>query len=88
MMKFYWKAVLKRKELIIEEKKKIAEPLMALIRQYDQAHIHFFRYWQLSRCSQEDLKAVGDVWFQSIPGKLQKALSILIAQYEVFSFYG
>jgi hypothetical protein len=88
MMKFYWKAVLKRKELIMEEKKKIAEPLMALIRQYDQAHIQFFRYWQLSRCSQEDLKAVGDVWFQSIPGKLQKALSILIAQYEVFSFYG
>jgi hypothetical protein len=88
MMEYYWKAVLICRNKVIEEKRKIAQPLFDLIRQYDAAHIEFFKYWQLSRTAKEDLRAVGDVWFQSIPGKLQKALASLIAQYEIFSFYG
>jgi hypothetical protein len=88
MMKQYWNSVLVCKQKICEEKKRIAQPILDLIAKYNHAHIQFFRYWQLSRSPKEDLKAVGDVWWQSIPGKLQKALAALIQQYEIFSFYG
>jgi hypothetical protein len=88
MMKNYWNKVVERKQQVWEEKKRVAQPILDLIEKYNRAHIQFFRYWQLSRTPQEDLKAVGDVWWQSIPGKLQKAMAALIHQYEIFSFYG
>jgi len=87
MMKKYWKMVLRRHTAVMEEKKKIAAPILDLVQLYKTRHFEFFNTWSATKFKL-DIGVAAKSWWQTLTGKLEKKMKQLIADYNVFSFYG
>jgi hypothetical protein len=93
MLKDYWKFVRTRQKICKAAKASLAEPILSVISKYSKAHVEFhLNYpWHDDADTDEgdpEKDVIGASWRASIPGKLQRALSKLVSNYAVFSFYG
>ena len=74
------------------KKNLLAQPLLELLSEYENAYIELAKNWTDSFCEEGAKKLSADEivsgWTCSLPGRLKKQLQILIARYEIFSFYG
>ena len=102
MMKKYWRAVLGAQVRCSKAKRKIAKPIFDLVQKYKDAyfatcHLHFDSLVKLSK-ELPTIKGVDELkisprsltlaWWQMLPGKLERAVELLVRQYNIFSFYG
>lgn len=86
MMIDYWKFVLSQQLECKRIKAELVKPITTILDAYNLAHVEFHR-----KCSEPLSEADQDIsgsWKNSLPGKLQAALSKLVRNYVVFSFYG
>ena len=94
MLKDYWQFVRRRQKICQEAKEKLAAPMVKMIEEYSRAHVQFHLDYVTDCVEEEDdgteheKDVIGSSWRASIPGKLQRALSKLVSNYAVFSFYG
>jgi hypothetical protein len=93
MMRDYWVHVQELRNRAKREKLKIAEPLLALIADYKNAHFEVYSRWvDQQRLSnpvfEPDMTGITKAWMSSFPGQLERRLLKLITEYTVFSFYG
>ena len=94
MMRDYWSFVEEQHRLCRSLKSDLAQPLRSLVQSYKLKHVQFM-VGHLPEGEVSDPGAAGvqgkhinGAWLQSIPGQLERALSRLISNYAVFSFYG
>ena len=93
MLKDYWQFVRTRQKICRVAKEELAAPIQALVSEYSKAHVQCHLDWPLPPPAADDTgdsekDVIGSSWRASIPGKLQRALSTLVTNYAVFSFYG
>ena len=87
MMITYWNIVCKQQEKCVALKKKIAEPLIKIIKEY--AAVFFNLCGNIAGENGEMEEGNWEsAWKNTLFGKLDVALSKLIDKYIVFSFYG
>jgi len=93
MMRDYWAHVQELRNRAKREKLKIAEPLLALIADYKNAHFEVYSRWVdqqrlTNPVFESDMTGITKAWMSSFPGQLERRLLKLITEYTVFSFYG
>jgi len=88
MMELYWKAVKRWHEKCVCEKKKLAKPLLDLVDLYRKAHVTIGTKYLVNPNDAKEIDEMLRTFAQTIPGKLAKALCVLINEYCVFTFYG
>ena len=88
MMVDYWNFVKVRRDQCTELKKSLAEPIQTILQSYCLKHNQFYINYSEDLSDDRGKPDIGGSWRRSVPGQLQLALSRLISNYAVFSFYG
>ena len=91
MMREYWAFVRARQQHCKAVKEELVEPILAVINEYRLKHTQFHMDWWRDRtqdAGEDEKPDIAGTWRNSIPGKLSTALSKLISNYAIFSFYG
>ena len=86
MMITYWDIVCTQQEKCVAQKKKIAEPLIQIIKEY--ATVFFNLCGNIGGNGEMEGGNWESAWKHTLFGKLDVSLSKLIDKYIVFSFYG
>ena len=88
MMRDYWAFVKRQQWLVIQEKRRLAAPLLTMLQDYKIAHFDVYSEWCQDNNQEFDRRSISQAWKASLPGQLEMRLLRLVSDYTIFSFYG
>ena len=88
MMRDYWAFVKRQQWLAIQEKRRLAAPLLTMLQDYKITHFDVYSEWCQDNNQEFDRRSISQAWKASLPGQLERRLLRLVSDYTIFSFYG